>query len=1706
MAGPKQSIRRAVANAITTRFHRQLDMFTALDAVRRPTATVIPLAPAQAPVPDVAVAMASAAPGGTFYLDGDRALAPTWMDRARANVRAIALAGRIAAAGRPATRGEQDVLALYTGFGASDLANGVFRNPGETGFRPGWGEVGRDLEGTVTAEEYAALARGTQYAHFTPERIVRAIWAGVTRMGFAGGRVLEPGIGTGLFASLVPAALRDTVRFTGVEADPVTARIAALLHPAAEIRVEDFGATAVPAHFALAVGNPPFSTLIVRTDPAYRALALPLHDFFIVKAVDRLMPGGLAAFVTSQGAMDKGDPRARRHLARRADLLGAIRLPQGTFAATAGTDVGVDILFLRRRRADEAGNGVDWIDTAPAGIAGHPDLHINRYFRDHPAMVLGRSVGERGRFGPEPVYACKRDPARDLDADLAAAVACLPSDVADADPDLTAAPDAAPAVAVVSGGNGRLREGSYLVADDVLMQVVDGTPAPVAIKTGSGTPGIFGKHARLIRALIPIRDAVRAILAAQERQACAKAAQDDLGRLYDAFVAAHGPINATTVTPRVDEATGARMEIHRPHNLVPFRDDPDCWLVASIEHYDIETDTATKGLIFHGVVIAPTPAPVIESASDALALCLHEHGRVDLGTIAATLGRTEAAVVEELGDTIYRDPTAGTWDTADAYLSGKVRDKLAAALVAAKADPAYARNVTALENVQPTDLPPSDITARLGAPWIPAKTIQTFLHEVVGVFTPVRHYPDLAAWGIEEMRFAYVHAVNQKWGTHRYDAGRIVLDALNARTPQVFDEVRNGSSGSTTRVLNEKETEAAKEKLVALKTAFENWVWRDHDRAETLARIYNDTFNNLVARRFDGSHLRLPGASAAFAFYPHQKNVIWRMIAAGGTYIAHAVGAGKTASIAAAIMEQRRLGLVTKAMLTVPGHCLAQCAREFLALYPLAKILVADETNFAKDKRRRFLARAATGDWDAIIITHSAFKLIPLPVAFERRMMEDQVAEYEALLTTVDQADRVTRKGLERRKEAFKNRIASLAARKDDFLTISEIGVDQIHVDEAQEFRKLSFTTNQASLKGIDSDGSQAAWDLYCKAAFVRERRALYAGGDVHAVDRALNLASGTPITNTLGEMFTAQRFMGIDALRERKLQEFDAWAAAFGETRTELELQPSGAYKPVTRFAEFVNVPELIAMFRAFADVVSAKDLGRLVKRPRVATGRRQIITAPPSDAFKDYQNTLAGRIKAIEMRRGPPQKGDDILLSVITDGRHAAIDMRLVLSGYGDEPDNKLNRLVDNIHAIYRDTADRTYQQPDGAPYERPGGTQMVFSDLGTLTVEASRGFSAYRWIKHRLVALGIPADEIAFVQDYKGSQAKNRLFAEMRAGKVRVTIGSTKKMGTGVNAQNRMVALHHLDVPWLPSDIEQREGRIERQGNQNAEIGIFAYATEGSMDATMWQTNERKARFIEAALSGDRSVRRLEDIGEGSVNQFAMAKAIASGDPRLMQKAGLEAEIARLERLRSAHHDEQHVLRGRIRSAERHIESTRETVAALDNIIAARGPMSAPFAITVGAATFTDPAEAGKALTTAMRDLDFAATTAKRGRKPAPTPIATARGLAIWYETTASGEDDVIDLAEIVAGGLRFDVRIHAKTPGAVAIQKLEDRLGEFEAMRDRNVAGIARAEAVIAETTPNIGRPFPLSGELAIKLQSLAEIDIALAGAEALRAAA
>ena len=1632
-------------------------------------------------------------PAHTFRLNGNRPLAQGWKARAADTIAAIQLMQEIETEDRHATPDEQARLALFTGFGASDLANSLFRRAGE-GFRAGWEDLGNMLEQLVSPAEMAALARATQYAHYTPEIMIRAIWRGLERMGFAGGTVLEPGCGSGLFLALMPEAVAAKTAITAIEMDPTTARIAKLLYPEAWVRQEDFTKAKLAESFDLALGNPPFSDRTVRTeDPAGR-LGMSLHEYFIARSIERLKPGGLAAFVCSRFLMDRVDQTARTHIAGMADLVGAIRLPQAAMMAASGTEVVVDVLFFQKRAPGQEPAGAVWDalrEVLPAKDA--PDegaLQVNTYFATHPEQVLGQHAWTTSSYGP--IYTCRATASvtpDGLEAALDAAIDTLPAGIhtpsLESTPATRRLPDA-PRLRVGTAAEGAtVKEGSYVLLDDELMQVLSGEAVPVAIKSGKVTTGIFAKHARIIRMLVPVRDALRDVLRAQVDNQPWGAAQVKLRVAYGAFTRAFGPINLTTTTRSTDPLTGEVTETQRRPNLAPFQDDPDCWLVASIEDYDLESSTAKRGPVFTERVIHPPIEPVIVTAADALAVTLAEVGHVDMDHIAELLGHSREEVMAELGDAVFLDPSAsatwleGAWQTADAYLSGAVRTKLTAAIKAAAEDVRYERNVEALRRVQPEDLRPSDITARPGSPWIPTEVIEAFSEQVIGITTTVRHTVEIAAWTVDTSRFVGQAAATSLWGTARRHAGLLLHDALNSAIPTIWDVWRDADGEH--RQINAEETEAAKEKLAKIRGAFETWVWTDAERAGQLTRTYNDRYNNLVPRHFDGAHLHLPGASSAINFRTHQKNGVWRVITAGSTYLAHAVGAGKTFLMAAAIMEQRRLGLLSKALMVVPGHCLAQAAREFMQLYPTARILVADETNFVSGKRHRFIARAATACWDCIILTHSAFKFIAAPAEFEHDMVAQQVATYTDLLERVDGDDRITRKRIENMKEKLEAKLEALATHKDNMLTLAEIGVDQIIVDEAQEFRKLSFATNMTNLKGVQPDGSQRAWHLYVAARFI----------ETINPGRALVMASGTPITNTLAEMYTLQRYMQHDALKERGLHEFDAWAATFGDSRTELELQPSGLYKPVTRFAEFVNVADLMAMFRSFADVVTKDDLRGYLRLPRIETGQRQLMTSEPSKTFRWYQRVLARRITAIEDRKRRPEKGDDILLSVITDGRHAAIDLRFVLEEYESEENNKLNALVRNVLRIWQETSRNTYRRGDGEAYPIPGAAQMIFSDLGTLNVEAARGFSAYRWIKDRLVAAGVPAGEIAFMQDYKKSSVKQRLFNDVNAGRKRILIGSSQTMGTGVNAQLRLVALHHLDVPWLPSEIEQREGRIERQGNQNDEIGIYAYATLGSTDATMWQNNERKQRFINAAMSGDRSIRRIEDAGS-QVSQFAMAKAIASGDPRLMQRAGLEAEIARLERQRAAHFDDQQAVRSAIHHAEREVATAERRIRQVGQDIDRRQPTRGDaFAMTVEGVTFSERPKAGGALLNLLRNLDVR-------QETGDWSVAEIGGFSITASLVRSWRQKDLEVLVALdrteeAGEIEFSVNL--TTLGLVS--RLEHALDHFDAELAQHRRSLTENRVRIADYTPRLGMPFALQTELDGKYADLSALEVSLA---------
>ncbi|GBQ21546.1 DNA methylase [Acetobacter estunensis NRIC 0472] len=1643
------------------------------------------------PIPEVAPAPAEPLriPARDFRLDGVRGLAHGWKARAEANVAAIALVAALEREDRNATPAEQDVLARFTGFGAGELANGLFPAPGKQ-VRKGWEDVASELTRLTSESERAGLQRATQYAHYTPELIVHSLWDMAQRMGFRGGSVLEPGCGTGLFIAARPAKLEGKIAFTGIENDPISARIARKLYPNQWIRSEDFTRAQLIQGYDLAIGNPPFSNRSVHGREGLEKLGLSLHDFFIARSIEALRPGGIALFVTSRYTLDKTDPTARRTIAESADLLGAVRLPEGAMRDDAGTDVVVDVLAFRKREIGEAPGDETWLETGEIADSdeGTGPLIVNRYLLANPVQALGTHAWTTTQFGPG--YTCAPRKDTGLDVLLPEALSRIAPNVHFLPPrESRIVRPAGDGVRIGTAATGAdLKEGSYFVEKGMLHQIIDGQAQLVAIRKAGSNEGIFAKHGRIISALVPVRDSARAVLRAQMANQPYGELQRRLKTAYLSFVREFGPINHTRTTVRVDEESGAKRETQRRPNIQPFVDDPDVWLVASIEDYDEATDTGRMGPIFSERVIHAPSEPEIHGAHDALAVSLHETGRVDLALIAELLGRSEADALTELGESVYLDAEKSgqgrdVWVTADEMLSGAVRTKLARAREAAQGDPRFARTVAALEGVQPSDLRPSEITARLGAPWLPVADIEAFVSEVMGVQTTIHHTPSVACWSIDRAPFVGKVEATSVWGTERRNAAELLDDALTQSIPKIWDHWKD-ENGNDRRTLNTQQTEAAKEKLGAIRRAFETWVWQDADRSDRLVKLYNETYNNLVPRAFDGSHLRLPGASSAITLRPHQKRVIWRIVASGNTYMAHAVGAGKTFSMAAAVMEQKRLGLISKACIVVPGHCLAQMAKEFLMLYPTARILVADETNFVKAKRQRFIARAATENWDAIIITHDAFKFIPVEGDFERGMIESQIASYETLLTDIDKDDRISRKRIERMREGMEAKLEGLAARKDDLLHMGEIGIDQILVDEAQLFRKLSYATNQSDLRGVDPNGSQRAWDLFVKTRYL----------SANDPTRPLIMASGSPITNTIAELWNVGRYMNLAALEARDLHEFDAWSASFGETRTELELQPNGQYKPVTRFTEFVNVADLIAMYRDFADVVQSDELRKYVKLPDVRGGKRQIVVADNHAEFKAFQKTLAWRMQAIEERTRRPQKGDDIILSVMNDARFGAIDLRFVDPFAANDNRSKLNAMIRKVFAIWQETSANRYTNPDtGRPYDLPGAVQMIFSDLGTEAAQGKRGFSAYVWIRSELIRMGVPAEQIAFMQDYDKAAAKLRLFGDLNAGRKRILIGSTATMGTGVNAQQRLIALHHLDVPWLVADIMQREGRIERQGNQNAEIQIYAYAQQGSVDATNWQLLERKMRFIGLAMSGDRSIRRIEDVG-GEGNDFAMAKALASGDMRLIQKAGLEADIARLERLQAAHYDDQFNVRRQIQHAERDIATGASIIPKLEAAIARRvSTKGEAFALHRDRGVVESREKAGAWILSQAR-------LAEREKQEGRWAMGRIAGFEVVCEaresqfyTTKKEKPDVESCVFLDTPAGDVDIEIDRETKPLGLISRIEHAALRFDGDLANARRSLEEAERRLPGYRARQGLPFTEAGDLEAKLAELAALD-------------
>jgi N12 class adenine-specific DNA methylase len=1561
-------------------------------------------------------------------------------EKARDNIAAIRTLRLVEDEGRAATEAEKALLARYSGWGA--LSNVFHPYP-----RSDWQDVAGDVRQLLTPEEYDSARASTPNAHFTSPMVIGAMWAAMERLGLgANAQILEPSMGVGHFFGLMPEALLPGCRRTGVELDTITARIARQLYPDATVFAKSFEETTLPDNFFDGViGNIPFGNYGVH-DRAYgkSPVTRAIHDYFLAKSLDKLRPGGIMTLITSRYTMDKQDSTIRRHLAERADLVAAIRLPNTAFKANAGTDVTTDILILQKRAPGAVPRGESWrdlstIDTPDGAVA------VNEYFARHREMMLGDMRLEGALYRErEPALTGELSPDR-----LALAVASLPqgicTDRAAGPRDLARPP---PDSILTESDAGEVKDGAYAIRDGLLK-----------IRRGPlfETAQVPASTAWRIRGMLAVRDAVRMVFRTQlddapdERIAEARKL---LNELYDSFTGRYGPLSSR-------------------ENVKAFAADPDQPLLLSLEAYDPQTKRAAKTAIFERRTLERyKPVAHVETAAEALAVSLNETGDLHWPRMEQVTGRNANLLRKELGALIYRNPEGGLWETADRYLSGDVRRKLNIAESADALDPGYERNIEALKAVQPQDLEPGDIEARLGSSWIPASDIRDFAAELLDLaprHVQVGHAPSIATWtvGIDAA---------EKWsvgnttthGTARFRATDLIEHALNGRVPTAYDEQPDGS-----RVINQQETIAAREKQQQLKDRFREWVWQDSARAARLARDYNDRFNNLRLRTFDGSHLTLPGMDRTHLrdgdLAPHQKNAVWRVLQSGSTLLGHVVGAGKTWSMAAASMEMRRLGLAKKPMIVVPNHLVEQWGAEFLKLYPQAKLFIAGKEHFSSENRRQAMARIAGGTYDAVIVSHRSFEFLPVSDALFNKFMDEQVSELEAAIleAKAEQGDnRRLVKELEKAKKRFVTKLKQRAdrERKDDTITFEELGVDQIFVDEADLYKNLFYTTKMNRIAGLPNSESNRAFDMFMKTRYLRE----ITGG------RGVVFATGTPISNTMAEMYTMQRYLAPDLLKERGVAHFDAWAANFAEAVTALELAPDGSgYRMHTRFAKFINLPELLSMFRTFSDVQTADMLN--LPRPEVAGGRPRIVAAPASEPLKAYIKGLTERAERLRTARIDPSI--DNMLKITGDGRKAALDMRLVEPFGEPEGETKLSLAVDRAVRVWQETREAR-------------STQLVFCDLSTPDKDR---FNVYDELRTRLMERGIPKNEIAFIHDADTDAEKKLLFDSVNAGRVRILIGSTEKMGAGTNVQQRLKALHHLDAPWRPRDIEQREGRILRQGNLNPEIDLYRYVTEGSFDAYMWQTLETKARFIQQVMNGQTSVRCAEDLDGGALT-YAEIKAIASGNPAVMEKVKIDTEIRKLDQLRAVHLNQQHKIRLEIRSLPPEIRERQEKIERLAADITRRDANTGEeFWMTVGNREYSGKGareRAAEALTGAVLSWRDDQSLQVRGSFRGFDILSRGRGGA---RLAGSDEDRLPEL--FVRGAATYTVQLNAENPVGT-IQSIEHALRSLEKTAEQEQERAARAEKMLADYQEQMGRPFEHEARLKDLLVRQAAVNAAL----------
>jgi N12 class adenine-specific DNA methylase len=1540
----------------------------------------------------------------------------------RQNVAAIKTLQRIEAEDRPASSEEKAILVKYVGWGGMPQ---VFSEVPPDDWR---GEH-TQLAQLLTKDEFAAARASTLNAHYTAPEVIRAMYAAVERLGFQGGRILEPSCGLGHFIGLMPESMHAQSPTTGIELDSITARLAQKLYPGADIRHSAYeDAELSDGSFDLAISNVPFGDY-QPYDKKFNSYKFPIHDYFFAASLNRIRPGGLMAFITTKGMLDKKSGYLRRYLAREADLVSAIRLPNTAFKGNANTEVTTDIVILQKRMLNQAPSGTEWERSVTYKNDHGEEMLLNEYFVARPEQMLGRMALEGTMYGGN--EAALIGDGRDLAQALDEAIGRLPEkvyqhlDLAASGERLTIGapdhikPNAFAIVETDEGNRVAIREGSNLVLFDLPLDTT-----------------------QRIRAMVRLRDAARECLRTQVENAVEDqilAAREDLNHEYGRFSARFGRISD-------------------PSNLRAFRGDPDLPLLRSLETFDERTRLTKKTAIFHERTIQrQKPAESAQTGKEALLISLNENGKVDLDHMSRLLGISVEEFLPDLKGVMFFDPQSNRWEPEDAYLSGNIREKLTLAENAAKSDPSYRENIEALKAVLPEDLKATEIDARLGSVWIPNTDIEQFVLELLKLDSAtnatVRHITALGAWSLQAGAQAKGSVGNStEWGTPRYSALNLIEDSLNLRTPTVYDPHPDDREK---RVVNAAATEAAREKQAQIKERFINWIWQDDARRERLTRQYNDEFNNIRVRTFNGDHLTLPGASPAITLRPHQKAAVWRILQTSNTLLAHVVGAGKTYTMVAAGMESKRLGLAQKPMFVVPNHMLEQFSSELLNLYPGANVLAAGKDDFEASQRARLFSRIATGNWDAVIVTHSGFERMPMSREAQEDLLQKQIGDLQDLIIQQRGDRSFTRlvKQLEKAKFRLETKLKMLSAeeKKDNTLTFEELGIDRLFVDEAHYFKNLFYVTKMTRVAGLPQTSSQRAFDMFLKVSHLQN---LNGGGGV-------TFATGTPVTNTMAEMFTMQRYLQSAELEKQGLQHFDSWAATFGEPVTAMELSPDGAgYRLNTRFARFVNVPELMQKFRQMADIQTADMLQLPI--PKLYQGKAVIISAPATPALKAFVTSLAKR--AEKLKGGGVDPSEDNMLKITGEGRKAALDLRLVGIGR-DYPNNKLFLASQEIFQVWEETREQK-------------SSQLVFCDLSTPQQGQTKAFSAYDDLKAKLINRGIPEAEIAFIQDYDSDAAKSALFKKVRNGQVRVLLGSTQKMGTGTNVQDRLVALHHLDAPWRPADIEQREGRILRQGNKNPEVKIFRYVSEGSFDAYMWGVLETKAKFIGQIMSRQSHVRKIEDMDAPALT-FAEVKAIASGNPLVMEKAQVDAEVMRLNRLRGQHSETIFFNRRSLRHAREDVPRLQEKIANISEDLKLRqNTQGDAFSLKIGKQTFRGREAAGDALNRLAQHHHLNAKIAE---------VGSFAGFALQFWPERIGEI-------MIKGKNAYTAKISDSALGTISsmehiVRSLDDHANDLRKT-------LAATQRRIEELRPHIDKPFDHEEKLQTLMHRQQEIMEAL----------